>query len=122
MIEIPDKLADDGGTCPLCGVYLRRGELGPNDAPIITSALSSLPSTHILAYGARRHDVAYHMGTSWGTRKQADDLMLEKNKAYIKSLNLGWIKTLFYTTMNYRNWLAVRMFGDKFFNHKGCKQ
>ena len=122
MFNIPDKLADEGGRCPLCGSFLKRGELGPSDVPELTSALSALPSTHVLSYGARRHDVCYHMGPSWGTRKQADDLMFDKNKEYIKSLNLGFFKSLFLNAMNYRNWLTVRVFGDKFWNNKGCKR
>lgn len=121
MFEISDKLADEGGHCPICGAYLKRGELGPSGVPIITPALSNLPSSHVLSYGARRHDAAYHMGISWGSRKQADDLMLNKNREKIKSLNLGWIKSSFLYTMNWRNYLAVRTFGAKFWNEKGCK-
>lgn len=120
MFDISDDLADAGGRCPLCGTFLKRGELGPSGVPIITPVLSSLPSSHVLSYGARRHDVAYHMGSSWGIRKQADDLMYYENNKLIKSLKLPWYKASFLHTMNYRNWWTVRMFGGKFWNEKGC--
>jgi hypothetical protein len=121
VFEISDKLADEGGNCPLCGTHLERGKLGPNDVPVLTPVLNNLPSSHILSYGARRHDIAYHAGSLWGTRRQADDLMLDKNRERIAYLKLGWIKSSFYYTMNWRNYWAVRLFGAKFWNEKGCK-
>ncbi len=121
MFEIPEGLAQFGGNCPICGKYFLPNGVGPSDIPQLTTVLNNLPSSHILRYGANFHDFAYHMGGLWGSRKQADDLMLDKNREKIKSLNLGWIKSSFLYTMNWRNYLAVRTFGAKFWNEKGCK-
>jgi hypothetical protein len=121
MFEIPEGLALFGGNCPLCGKYYTTNGVGTSELPVLTSVLNSLPSSHILRYGAAFHDWAFHMGGSWGTRKQADDLMLSKNRERIAYLKLGWIKSSFYYTMNWRNYLAVRLFGGKFWNEKGCK-
>lgn len=121
MFKISEELAERGGNCPLCGKYLKRGELGPSDVPIITSALSALPTTHVLSYGARYHDVAYHMGTSWGTRLQADNLFLDKNKEKIASLACNIFSKFALHAANYRNYWAVRCFGAKFWDEGGCK-
>ena len=122
MFEISEGLAQFGGNCPICGKYFLPSGVGPEDVPALNTALNNLPSSHILRYGANYHDFAYHMGSLWGTRLQADRLMLSKNKQKIKSLKMGWLKSMFYYTMNQRNYYAVRMFGGKFWNSKGCKE
>ena len=121
MFEISEGLAQFGGNCPLCGKHFSPNGIGPSDIPQLASALDGLPSSHILRYGANYHDFCYHFGSLWGTRKQADDLMLDKNRERIAYLKLGWIKSSFYYSMNLRNYWAVRLFGGKFWNEKGCK-
>ena len=120
-LNITEEMASKGFQCPVCGQFFRGNGLGPSDIPELTTALNSLPSSHVLKYGANYHDIAYHLGPAWGSRKDADDLMLSKNKEKIGRLHRSWLEKQWLHAMNYRNYWAVRAFGSKFWNEKGCK-
>jgi hypothetical protein len=116
---ISEYMALRGGKCPSCGRFFRPNGVGPEDNAALSSLLSKLPSDHILRYGANFHDWAYHMGSDWGTREDADLLMLQKNRQEILRKVAVWSRW-FYYAMNYRNYWAVRIGGKKHFNSKGC--
>jgi hypothetical protein len=117
---ITDEMAKDGGMCPFCLRYFRPNGVGPIKWRVLTSALNSLPSSHALKFGANFHDWAYHFAENFGTRLEADNLMLEKNKMFIESFCFGCHKT-FYHLMNYRNYWVVRVFGEKIWRQRDCK-
>lgn len=120
MIFITDNLAQQGGNCPVCGKEFTPNGIGPQDIPELTSVLNSLPTSHILRYGANFHDWLYHIGTTEADRKAADDLMFAKNRWKI-GVCVKWYNRPFYHISNYRNYLFVRAFGKKFFYKDGCK-
>ncbi len=121
MITVTEEMAARGGLCPVCGHQFRPNGVGPTDIKELATALNSLPSSHVLKYGANWHDWAYHLGRAFGSREQADDLMLTKNREKIGRLHRSWIEKQWLYAMNYRNYYAVRVFGSKFWNKKGCK-
>ena len=120
MIFITEDLAQQGGSCPVCGKMFRPNGIGPQDIPELATMLNNLPTSHVLKYGCNFHDWGYHFGGSDKARKEADDLMYAKNKwkigAYVK-----WYSRPFYHAANYRNYWFVRTFGAKFFGKDGCK-
>jgi hypothetical protein len=88
---------------------------------MLATVLDNLPSSHLLRYGANYHDWAYHMGDLWGSRLEADNLMVEKNEEKIKR-ECSVFTTWFYRAMNRRNYLFVREFGSSFWGKDGCKE
>lgn len=112
-------MAEKGGICPICGRFFKPNGVG-GEGDILTPIIDNLPSSSVLRYAARYHDWFYHLADNWGTRKQADDEMFKLNKQYINEYCCGLYK-LFYHAMNYRNWLAVRAFGQKFWDQEDCK-
>jgi hypothetical protein len=117
---ITEDLASRGGLCPFCKKYFRPNGIGPIKWQVLAHVLNSLPSSHCLKYGANFHDWAYHLAENFGTRLEADRLMLEKNKEFIDKYCIG-LNRFFYHAMNYRNYWAVRAFGNKIWNQKDCK-
>ena len=120
MIYISENLALNGGVCPVCGKIYKPNGVGPSDLPELTTFLNELPSSSLLRYGAAFHDWAYHLGPAWGSRINADLLMYSKNEFIIKEKGKWWNRW-FYNWANKRNYIAVREFGEPFWNKNGCK-
>lgn len=119
MIFITDDLAQQGGSCPVCGKMFRPNGIGPTAIPELATMLNNLPTSHVLKYGANFHDWGYHFGGSDKARKEADELMYAKNRWKIGAC-VKWYKRAFYHAANYRNYLFVRAFGAKFFGKDNC--
>lgn len=119
MFDITEQIAQHGGLCPVCGKYFQPNGVGPMSIPMISTALDKLPSSHLLRYGANFHDWLYHLGTAWGSRLQADDMMFNLNELRIRQ-KARWWNAWYYRAMNRRNYVFVREFGDQFWNDKGC--
>jgi hypothetical protein len=105
--------------CPICGEAVANG-IGPADLPLTTKFLHMLPSSHLFYDSANLHDRLYHIGRTESDRKNADKKFLEHMLATIK-MNCAEFRTSWYKISAYRNYYAVRWFGGKFFNYKGCK-
>ncbi len=118
--EITEDMALKGVLCPSCGEFYVGNGTGPESSPTLRKWLSTLPSDHILRYGAMFHDFAYHCGPSWGSQLEADQLMLNKNEERIQQ-KCSWYSKWFYYSMNWRNYIMVRQFGESSYNSKGCK-
>jgi len=127
--HISDHFAANGGLCPHCKKQIRANGVGPDDFPALTSMLNKLPSSHILKYGANFHDIYYHLGTNVlktgfisakDAQRRADKIMFRKNQDHIKKTCKVWARP-FYYSMNYRNYLFVKMFGHRFFGDKNCE-
>ena len=119
MIFITEDLAQQGGSCPVCGKFFRPNGIGPTSTPELATMLNNLPTSHVLKYGANFHDWGYHFGGGVNDRKAADELMFSKNKWKIGSC-VKWYSRPFYHAANYRNYLFVRAFGAKFFGKDNC--
>lgn len=118
MIEISEELAKNGGVCPVCGKAVANG-IGPEDMPLATKFLHTLPSSHLFYQSANLHDILYHIGRTETDRENADKMFLNHMIAAIKMCCNSFQKPL-YTFAAYRNYYFVRCFGEKFFNYKGC--
>lgn len=120
MVDITKTMAEFGGICPVCKKRFKPNGVGGKGDPL-TPILQKLPTSSVLKIGANYHDWAYHLGPNWGTREDADRLMLEHNRLAIAKFCEWWQKP-FYHLANYRNYYAVRKFGNKFWNRDDCNQ
>jgi len=105
------------GICGSCGEDVGNG-VGAKGS-VLTPILNNLPSSHIFREPANAHDVFYHQGKTESTRKIADKIFLELMLNEAKKLS--FIRRKLYKALAYRNYYAVRIFGKKYFNFKGCK-
>jgi hypothetical protein len=119
ILVVTDKMANEGGICPVCAKFFIPNGVGPVSLPQLTTVLNNLPSSHILRHGARYHDWYYHFAGNWGERKDADLIMYRLNEAEIKK-KCEWYNAWFYNAMNYRNYIFCRIFGEKIWNLKDC--
>ena len=119
MVFLSENLAKNGGTCPVCGQFFRPNGIGPMDDKMLSSMLNSLPSSHVLKFGANYHDWFFHWGDKWGKQETADIIMFEINEKQI-SLKCKWWNAWYYRIMNKRNYLFVREFGHNFWGKDGC--
>jgi len=120
MVIITQDMALNGSICPVCKEFYKPNGTGPDSSKLLSAIASALPGDEILRYGSCYHDWAYHLGPAWGTRKQADDLMYQKNKMKIEEIP-NWVTRYRLHVANWRNYLAVRMFGGGSYNEEGCK-
>lgn len=116
---ITEEMAIKGGNCPCCGSFFRPNGVGPSDSKTLATMLNALPSSSVLRYGANYHDWAYHMGKYWGTRINADILMLMKNEEAIRKL--PWWYRWYYRAANKRNYAFVRAMGAEHWDRDDCK-
>jgi len=105
------------GICGSCGEDVGNG-VGAKGS-VLTPILNNLPSSHIFREPANAHDVFYHIGKTEGERKIADKVFLAKMLDRVRHFPV--IKKQWYIINAYRNYYAVRLFGKRFFNWKGCK-
>ena len=122
QFEIAEQLVLVGGPCPCCGRLFHPNGLGPENSVVITRVLGLLPSTHLLTYGARWHDWAYHFGPNWGPRAEADLLFWLKNEEEIDRECHNFLTRWYYRRCNRRNYLAVREFGEASWNKDKCER
>ncbi len=104
------------GICRYCGALVANGVGGEGD--LLTPILHTLPSSHLFHRSGNCHDVLYHQRQL--KREAADriflELMLEEARRF------GFIKRSWYTAQAYRNFYAVRIFGEKFFKNGCCSK
>lgn len=115
---VTEDMAKKGGACPVCKKFFKPNGVG-GEGDILTPIIDNLPSSSILRYGCNFHDWFYHLRDNWGTREQADNEMYRLNKVKINK-DISWYKKPFYHAMNYRNWLGVKIFGQKFWDKMDC--
>jgi hypothetical protein len=120
MVFLSEKLAQNGGYCPVCGNFFRPNGVGPQDDRMLSSMLSLLPSSHILKFGANYHDWFFHLGKNWGSQEQADYMMFTLNEVKIRE-KCKWWNAWYYRTMNKRNYLFVREFGHNYWDKDNCR-
>lgn len=118
MITVTKEMAEKGGVCPICGRFFKPNGVG-GEGDILTPIIDNLPSSSVLRFGCNFHDWFFHLGNNWGTREQADKMMYELNEKQI-SLKCKWWNAWYYRIMNYRNYIAVRKFGHRFWDKDGC--
>jgi hypothetical protein len=119
LIVTPD-MAKSGGICPVCKKFFKPNGVG-GSGHILTPIIDNLPSSSILRYGCNYHDWWYHLADNWGTRAQADYLMLKYNALYIDQ-KLSGVAKVYAKACNWRNYLAVRIFGKKFWDKEDCRK
>ena len=120
MVFLSENLAQNGGVCPVCGQFFRPNGVGPMDDKMLSSMLNSLPSSHVLKFGANYHDWAYHLGPAWGSRADADRLMFVVNDREINR-KCSWWNAWYYRLMNHRNFVFVEKSGGNYWDKDGCK-
>lgn len=119
-VEITEDMALNGDFCPVCKrLFISNGVGGKGN--FLTPIIDNLPSSSALRYGCKFHDWCYHLADNWGTRLEADKLMLAKNKWFIEKYCTG-LQKYFYHAANYRNYIAVRIFGRKFWDQEDCRE
>lgn len=102
--------------CPYCGEITANG-VGPSGLKHITTLLNTLPSSSVFYTSACQHDLDYHIHIG---KKQADDDFLTNMKEAVKKQS--WYKRGFLYSCAYRNYYAVKMFGDSAYRDGECKE
>lgn len=105
--------------CPSCGRDVANG-IGPSALRNTTSLLNLLPSSKLFYDAGCIHDILYHQGTSERDRRVADDRFLALMLRAVE-LECRWYSRWFFRLQAHRNYEAVRLFGQNFFNYKGCQ-
>lgn len=118
QFTVTSKMAAKGGVCPVCKKFFKPNGVG-GEGDILTPIIDNLPSSSVLRYGCNFHDWFYHLADNWGSRKEADEAMYNYNKQYI-AIKLSGFTKIYHNICNYRNYLAVRTFGQKFWNQNDC--
>lgn len=104
--------------CPQCKENFNG--VGPSDLPLLTEFLHMLPSSHLFYQAACFHDLLYHKGCTEADRKSADETFLQLMLSTV-NIACNFYSKPWYRLQAYRNYWAVRWWGKRFFNYKGCK-
>ena len=98
--------------CNICGKDVSNG-LGGEGMPRLNKLLQNLPSTHLFYNASVLHDLYYHYMTSKEGKVIADKAFLTEMLLACDKLPL--IKKHWFRLQAYRNYYAVKYFGDKFY-------
>ncbi len=98
--------------CPSCGLDVCNG-IGGEGTPRLNKLLQHLPSSHLFYNASVIHDICYHKFKGKSGKRLADLNFLANMLLACKSL--PWYKEYWFRVQAYRNYFAVKYFGDKFY-------
>jgi len=102
--------------CPYCGEITANG-VGPSGLKHITTILNKLPSSDVFYRAACQHDMDYHIQIG---KSQADENFLINMMEAAKAQS--WYQRGLLYSCAYRNYYAVKWFGDAAYRDGACKE